>query len=274
METQFEGAQRLYNRRAKVYDNSWHPSFAEHLVRIAAIRPGEHVLDLACGTGLVTFGAATVVGSQGRVTGVDASSGMLEQAKSKLRAQTTRNVDLYQHDISQLGSLEALKGQTFDVITLASALVLLDNPGTAIKSWKSFLRPGGRFVVDVLSPHNMPTGLIFERTAKRLGLRVPYYRNWVESPDSVKALLEEAGLTVSTVVHVEQTGAGVDYLDVADAETLFDKEIESEAYKVLSMDDTRDKARTVFTEEWARVAVDGKVKREDLVWVFVAERQG
>ncbi len=40
---------------------------------------GEEVLDLACGTGMVTMGAAAAVGMSGKVLGVDISEGMLER---------------------------------------------------------------------------------------------------------------------------------------------------------------------------------------------------
>ena len=55
---------------------------AEDLVRIAALRPGERVLDVACGTGVVTRLAGERVGEQGAVAGLDVNPGMLAVARS------------------------------------------------------------------------------------------------------------------------------------------------------------------------------------------------
>src|SRR5882672_6102140 len=56
----------------------WAPS----LVDAARLAAGERVLDLACGTGVVTRIAAQRVGSEGRVTGIDLNAGMICVARS------------------------------------------------------------------------------------------------------------------------------------------------------------------------------------------------
>ena len=76
-------AQELYDDRSIKYDDSHHPRFARHMVELANPRAGERVLDLACGTGLVSYPASTAVGPSGEVIGVDISSGMLRQAEAK-----------------------------------------------------------------------------------------------------------------------------------------------------------------------------------------------
>lgn len=92
----------------------------------------------------------------------------------------------------------------------------------------------------------------------------------MKSSDSLKNVLEDAGLVVELMEPVEQTGVGVEYMDVKDAGKLFDQEVSDEAYRGLAADDIDDRARTVFLEELKKISVDGKVKREDLVWVAVA----
>ena len=56
-----------------------HPPLATELIRRSKLQKGWKVLDLACGTGLVTFMAAAAVGPEGFVTGVDISPGMIRQ---------------------------------------------------------------------------------------------------------------------------------------------------------------------------------------------------
>jgi SAM-dependent methyltransferase len=55
---------------------------AQDLVALAALQPGERVLDVACGTGVVTRQAAQAVGSTGQVVGLDLNDGMLQVART------------------------------------------------------------------------------------------------------------------------------------------------------------------------------------------------
>src|SRR5712664_1454339 len=56
--------------------------WAVDLVKLAALIPGERVLDVACGTGIVARLAAERVGPMGRVIGLDLNAGMLTVARS------------------------------------------------------------------------------------------------------------------------------------------------------------------------------------------------
>lgn len=62
-------------------DNKRHPQLAVELVQRADLQHGWSVLDLACGTGFVTFLAAEKVGASGAVAGIDLSSVMIQQVK-------------------------------------------------------------------------------------------------------------------------------------------------------------------------------------------------
>ncbi len=75
----------LYSRRSDTYDQGdWHPRIAHRLVELAKISRGQHVLDIATGTGMVAIEAAQLVGSEGRVVGIDISDGMLSVARRKI----------------------------------------------------------------------------------------------------------------------------------------------------------------------------------------------
>ena len=54
---------------------------AQELVTLAALQPGERVLDVACGTGVVARQAAQAVGTTGQVVGLDINDGMLQVAR-------------------------------------------------------------------------------------------------------------------------------------------------------------------------------------------------
>lgn len=172
--TQAEDAQRLYDGRGVKYDDSFHPRFARHMVELIQPQAGEHVLDLACGTGLVSYPASIAVGPSGSVTGVDISRGMLAEAETKRSMHRPPNVTFHRHSITELDSLAALRGRQFDVITCCSALVLFPYPGDVLKHWVPYLKSGGRLIVDVTHPQNLTAGIICEKVGNLLSRPVPW----------------------------------------------------------------------------------------------------
>ena len=71
---------------AASYEPLWRAQLASAqatLLARAALAPGEQVLDVACGTGLITFAAAEAIGRRGRVVGIDLSERMVEAARRR-----------------------------------------------------------------------------------------------------------------------------------------------------------------------------------------------
>ena len=83
---------------------------ATDLVRVAALRPGERVLDVACGTGVVARLAAKQVGATGTVAGLDVNPGMLAVARSA----TPPGMPIEWHQAS--AEAMQLPDATFDVV--------------------------------------------------------------------------------------------------------------------------------------------------------------
>ncbi|KAF2160730.1 hypothetical protein M409DRAFT_28867 [Zasmidium cellare ATCC 36951] len=286
-------AQRLYDGRSATYDDSWHVRFARHMVEIASLQPGQKVLDLACGTGLVTFPAVDAVGSSGTVIGVDISSGMLAQAEKKLESQpSVRNVAFYQHSITDLDTLEVLKQRkgTFDLITCASALVLLPEPREAIKEWTSYLKPGGKLITDVTHVQSQLTGITYERVGRKLGVNIPWYRLNFETPEDFRDALAYAGLKDVVVkpiaqLAIEGTNDLKDYLaagarsrlekeySIEDADKIFEATADGVAEGGLGKAEIREQAKKLFKEVWAKIAdADGRVRGIDCVYVGVGTK--
>jgi ubiquinone/menaquinone biosynthesis C-methylase UbiE len=92
-----------WDRAEEHYERFWSDQLAPaqtRLLALADLREGEAVLDIACGTGLVTFPAATRVGSSGRVVGTDLSENMVATATQ--RAKGKSNVSFRRQDAEQL----------------------------------------------------------------------------------------------------------------------------------------------------------------------------
>jgi ubiquinone/menaquinone biosynthesis C-methylase UbiE len=90
---------------AATYESLWQASLAEvhaALLDSAALAPGERVLDLACGTGLVSLPAARAVGANGQVIGVDIADRMVEALRQRAAAAGLPQVAATRMDAEQL----------------------------------------------------------------------------------------------------------------------------------------------------------------------------
>src|SRR5580700_2440593 len=84
-----------WDKASGCYEEFWQEQLRparEPLLEMADLKPGESVLDLACGTGLVSFEAAGVLGSEGRLLGTDISERMVETAAAIAAENRFRNV--------------------------------------------------------------------------------------------------------------------------------------------------------------------------------------
>jgi ubiquinone/menaquinone biosynthesis C-methylase UbiE len=117
---------------------------AGELIELAGLRPGEHVLDVACGTGVVARFAAERVGHS-TVTGVDINPGMLAVARN-----AARDAAIEWHEAS--AEALPLADGTFDVVLCQMGLQFFpDREGALREIWR-VLRPGGRVVLNLPGP--------------------------------------------------------------------------------------------------------------------------
>jgi ubiquinone/menaquinone biosynthesis C-methylase UbiE len=118
---------------------------AEKLVEHAGIQPGERILDVGCGTGIVARVAASRVGERGEVTGVDLNPGMLEVARNA-SSGTQPPIEWQQ------GAAESLPvaRSAFDAVLSQQAFQFLEDRDKALAEIHRVLVPGGRTVISVL----------------------------------------------------------------------------------------------------------------------------
>lgn len=157
----------LYSRRSQTYDDGdWHPRIAHRLVEHARISRGQHVLDIATGTGMVAIEAAQLVGSEGRVVGVDISDGMLEQARRKVEALGLSNIQF------QLADAEALDfpENNFDVVLCSSAFIWMSDLNAALQLWHRLLKPGGLIGFHAFAETAFVGGVVTQKVAEKYGI--------------------------------------------------------------------------------------------------------
>jgi ubiquinone/menaquinone biosynthesis C-methylase UbiE len=137
-----------WDKAAGFYERYWGRQLApaqRRLLELAALRPGEAVLDVACGTGLVTLEAARQVGPDGRVLGTDLSERMVERA-----AEAAAGLGLGQARFARMDAegLDLPDGG-FDAALSALGILYCPDPARACREMRRVLRPGGRTVVAV-----------------------------------------------------------------------------------------------------------------------------
>lgn len=171
----------LYERRAAHYD------FAEKLyyligcrlgayrraaVAQLALRPGDTVVEVGCGTGLDFPLLQRAVGPAGRIIGVDFTEAMLGQARQRVRRERWRNVDLVAGNAAVFEFPDRVGG-----ILSTFALTLVPEYDSVIAHGARALAPGRRFAVADLK---MPEWAGARLCARAL---VPFYRPFAVTLD-------------------------------------------------------------------------------------------
>jgi demethylmenaquinone methyltransferase/2-methoxy-6-polyprenyl-1,4-benzoquinol methylase len=116
------------------------------------LKPGDHLLDVACGTGLVAVESAKILGTAANITCLDPSEGMLAVARSKLDARFVQ------------GRAEALPfaDNSFDFLTMGYALRHVTDLETAFREYRRVLKPGGKLLIlEVTKPTGTVSGFLF-----------------------------------------------------------------------------------------------------------------
>lgn len=130
------------------YEGLWGAQLAgvqAALLAGAALRPGERVLDLACGTGLVTLAAARAVAPSGQALGTDLSGEMVALAAQQAQRQGVNNARFTRMDAEHL----AVADGSVDVVLCSLGLMYVPEPERVVSEARRVLRPGGRLVVSV-----------------------------------------------------------------------------------------------------------------------------
>ncbi|MFO0745527.1 MAG: arsenite methyltransferase [Myxococcota bacterium] len=151
---------------------------------IAALRPGETVLDLGAGGGFDCLLAARAVGPTGKVIGVDMTPDMVSRARANAARVEARNVEF------RLGEIEHLPVADRSVDVILSNCVINLSPDKAAVFAEAFrvLRPGGRLAIaDVVALKPLPDALAHD-VAALTGCVAQSV-----SPATIEALLAGAG---------------------------------------------------------------------------------
>jgi ubiquinone/menaquinone biosynthesis C-methylase UbiE len=182
---------------------------AKNMAGLLRLRGDEHVLDVACGTGNAALAVAQRL-PRGRVTALDFSSGMLDQARRKAALLKLANVEFLERDMQDPGFGEA----AFDAAVCAFGIFFVTDMDNQLKRIASLVKPGGSVMIsnfreNYFSPMKE---LFFDRIAS-YGVPIPP-QQWrsIAHEAGCRRLFETAGLTD---VRIEERNVGY-YLEGAE----------------------------------------------------------
>jgi len=164
--------QKGFDTVAPGYDHPSMPFFpetAKRLVERLELEPHQHLLDVCTGTGVVALTAAEKL-TRGKVTGIDLSSGMLQQAINKAAAKNLDNIEFKQMDLEHLELDEA----TFDIATSSFGLFFLEDMIRGLGNIARTVKPGGKVAITSFTGEAFsPMADIFIRRYESTGREVP-----------------------------------------------------------------------------------------------------
>jgi len=167
------------------------------LVRELAVAPGERVLDVGCGTGLLAGHIADLVGATGYVLGVDPLPLRIELAQAKARPNL-------QFKVADAYDLSSIPAAGFDVVCLNAVFHWLPEKSGPLGEFTRVLKPGGRLGISsgAKGPRTRYQELISEVLAR------PPFNAYARPPDGLthrvdeqemRQLLTAAGFEVKSI---------------------------------------------------------------------------
>jgi SAM-dependent methyltransferase len=184
-----------WDRAVVAYEQGWRDQLEPAhslMLEMAALEPGWRVLDVACGTGLISFRAAAAVGGQGAVVGTDISGEMVETARRRAAERALGHVSFERGDAEALPWPDA----AFDAAVCALGLMYVPDPVRALCEMRRLLWPGVRAAAAVWGARRMCRWAeIFPITDARVASEVCPMFFHLGTGDVLARTFEAAGFT-------------------------------------------------------------------------------
>ncbi|MGH7130394.1 MAG: bifunctional demethylmenaquinone methyltransferase/2-methoxy-6-polyprenyl-1,4-benzoquinol methylase UbiE [Phycisphaerales bacterium] len=133
-----------YDLNNRVHSFGRDQAWRRYAVKVAGVKPTDHVLDVACGTGDLSRAFADA--GPARVVGLDFTREMLDVAEMKQRRDPGSHgnrITYVEGDAQKLPFADA----AFDIVSIAFGIRNVADPAKAIAEFFRVLRPGGRLVI-------------------------------------------------------------------------------------------------------------------------------
>lgn len=195
--------QQTYNAAADHFDAPplafWSRCGARTVERLG-LPAGGRVLDVCCGSGASALPAARAVGTEGFVTAVDLSAGLLELARAKANATGLENIEFVQGDMTALDYPDG----HFDAVVCVFGIFFVPDMTRQVAELFRMVAPGGQLAITTWGPQ----------------LFAPAYEVWLDAvrhvrPDLYSAFTPWDRITTPSAVETLLREGGVPTVDVA-----------------------------------------------------------
>ncbi len=193
-----------FNTVAGGYDHpaaEFFPETARRMVDHLQLKFNESLLDVCSGTGVLSMYAAVQL-SQGSVTGIDLSDGMLQKAYSKLQYEELHNVTFQQMDMENM----SFPDRQFDVAACNFGLFFLEDMENGLRHIASKVKPGGKIGISTFVPDAFePMSSLFIERYESYGKEVtPISWKRLASEEAMKEIFAAAGIETVEVYEEPQ----------------------------------------------------------------------
>ncbi|VAX35555.1 hypothetical protein MNBD_UNCLBAC01-645 [hydrothermal vent metagenome] len=184
-----------FNAASVGYDNAAMRFFdksAEYLTHFLSLKGNENVLDVSTGTGKSALSLARCL-TEGHVTGIDLSEGMLKQAQNKAKENKLTNVSFQCMDVDALD----FPSNHFDCVCCSFGIFFLPDMEKALEKIINALKPGGCIAItSFLDGSFRPLSDLCLDRFKKFGVKLPEHYTWgrLDHPDKHRDLFETGSL--------------------------------------------------------------------------------
>lgn len=230
-----------WDKASGYYEAYWQKQLfpaQQKLLQLANIKSGDKIIDIACGTGLVSFPAAEHTGEKGFVMANDISDKMVETGTAIAKEKNLSNIGFQRMDAEELD----VEDNSYDIALCALGLMYFPDPLKAIKEMYRLLKPGGHAVAAVWGQRkNCGWADVFEIVDRRVASEVcPMFFN-LGNEGALQQYMSAGGFKnisierINTVLNYSsgEEACGAAFLGgpVALAYSKFSDDIKKEVYK-------------------------------------------
>lgn len=158
---------------------------ADAILRRLGLRQGMTMADIGCGSGFFAFPAATIVGDQGYVWGIDVSQEFVDYCKTEAQRKGVTNAAFLKSD----ESAAPLQDDAVDVVLLALVLHEMEKPRDYLDEVRRILKPGGKVFIIEWQKKEMPHG---PAVAERF------------SPEDIASMVSRLGMSIEAQFEVNE----------------------------------------------------------------------